>query len=148
MWELLGSFSQTPILLLGRKEQNRINKRAAAQRNTHLEGCSSHVNNNGTRKKRNYHPKSKKKNQRSQIQTVNQVYISRSANTHFRRAAHSNENNEPARFKEHACTTGRRTRRSRLNRYGRVRFDGNRRAGLRNTNPDAAADPQNDGKRV
>ena len=29
MWELLGSFSQTPILLLGRKEQNRINKRAA-----------------------------------------------------------------------------------------------------------------------
>ena len=57
MWELLGSFSQTPILLLGRKEQNRINR---GRRDNHLEECSSHVNNNGTWKKRNYFPKSKK----------------------------------------------------------------------------------------
>ena len=142
MWELLGSFSQTPILLLGRKEQNRINKRAA---NVYLEEHNSEVNNNGTWKKRNYFPKSKK-NQKTQNRTGNQGYIYRSTNTHFRRAAHSNEKNEPARFKEHTYTTGRRTRRSGLNRHGRVRFDGIRRAGLRNTNPDAAADPQNNGK--
>ena len=87
-----------------------------------------------------------KKNQKTQNRTGNQGYISRSTNTHFRRAAHSNEKNEPARFKEHAYTTGRTTRRSRLNRNGRVRFDGIRRAGLRNTNHDAAAVPQNNGE--
>ena len=139
MWELLGSFSQTPILLLGRKQLTN------EPRNVYLEEHNSEVNNNGTWKKRNYFPKSKT-NQKTQNQTDNQGCIHRSTNTHFRRAAHSNENNEPARFKEHTYKTRRRTRRSLLNRRGRVRFDGTRRAGLRNTNYDFAAVPQNNGK--
>ena len=143
---LLSSIRLTPILLLGK----------TSKMDVYLEECSSHVN-NGTRKKRTPVPKSKK-SQNPQKPPINRTYIIhhrtgkgtnyRSANTHFRRAAHSNENNEPARFKEHTYPTGRTTRRSRLNRHGRVRFDGIRRAGLRNTNHDAAADPQNNGKRV
>ena len=64
MWELLDSFSQTPILLLGRKEQ----------KGGHLEERNSHVKQMG-RGRKGILCQSRKKNQNPQRQVEYPTYI-------------------------------------------------------------------------